>query len=269
MAQDFIIQKPANGFLATLVDYYFFIDTAVEALNPSQEYIIPFPRITFGYFFDHPFLVTNHDLDASATVDMVISRISAHKITVQPKTDRIKIIGAHVRPYTLAYLTEKPINDLPWLIDTIDLFGQKAISFKQKIKRCDRTEQMFREVEEIFLETLLDRNLSRITRAVEIIDEHAGNIKLKSVAGQVGISERGLREQFHKFIGCTPKVYMQLVKLKRSVYLMRYSDSNLTGITYDSHYFDQAHFINTVRDITGKSPKDLRKDMHNFRFLQF
>ncbi|MEO0334620.1 MAG: helix-turn-helix transcriptional regulator, partial [Bacteroidota bacterium] len=267
-----LLSKTGGGqhhFLATLVDYYFYIDISVDALDFEQEYIIPFPRITFGYFFDHPFLVTNHNLNQSRTVSMVISRISSHKITVQSQSDRIKIIGAHVRPYTLAYLTQKPISSFPWLIDTEELFGDTAKRFRQKIDQCTDPEQMFDAVEKVFLDTLLTRDLSTITQAVDLIEQRSGDIKLTEVAQQLNVSERTLRNQFSANVGCTPKGYLQLVKLKKSVYDMRFSDHSLTDITYDSHYFDQAHFINSVKRITGKSPKKLRKELPSFRFLQF
>ncbi|MEM8968743.1 MAG: helix-turn-helix transcriptional regulator [Bacteroidota bacterium] len=265
----FITQTPTDDFLATLVDYYFYVDISVDALDFEQEYIIPFPRITFGYFFDHPFLATNHDLNQSQTVSMVISRISSHKITVQPQSNQIKIIGAHVRPYTLAHLTQKSIADLPWLIDTEELFGDTAKRFRQKIDQCTDPEQMFDAVEKVFLDTLLTRDLSTITQAVDLIEQHAGDIKLTEVAQQLNVSERTLRNQFSANVGCTPKGYLQLVKLKKSVYDMRFSDHSLTDITYDSHYFDQAHFVNSVKRITGKSPKKLREELPSFRFLQF
>jgi hypothetical protein len=48
---------------------------------------------------------------------MAISRISTNKITVEPQTDKIKILGAHVRPFCLAYLTMQQIKTMPWLIN--------------------------------------------------------------------------------------------------------------------------------------------------------
>ncbi len=269
MKSDFIIQKPHNHFLSTLVDYYFFIDIPIDALSEDQEYVLPFPRITFGYFFDHPFMVTNHDLKQSEKVDMVISRISTQKITVLPLTNRIKIIGAHVRPYTLAYLTEQPIGNLPWLINTVKLFGNTAISFREKILKCNDHIEMFEEVEKVFLNTLLTRDLQTITQAVDLIETNEGDIKFSELADQFGLSDRALRAQFHKHIGCAPKEFIQLVRLKKSLHQMNFTDDSLTDVTYHNNYFDQPHFINAFKKITGKSPKTLRKEMLNFRFLQF
>lgn len=269
MQNNFIIQKPHDPFLSTLVDYYFFIDTPISALSEVPEYSMPFPRMTFGYFFDHPFMVTNHDLKLSEKVDMIISRVSTQKITVLPLTDRIKIIGAHVKPYTLAYLSEHPINELPWLINTMDLFGEIAISFREKMLECTNPTEMFEQVENVFLNTLLTRNLRTITEAVDLIERKEGNIKLIELADHFKLSDRGLREQFHKHIGCAPKEFIQLVKFKNSIQKMNSTNESLTDIACSNNYFDQAHFINSFKKITGKAPSTMRKELRNFRFLQF
>ena len=235
----------------------------------AEEYVIPFPRITFGYFFDHPFLVTNHDLGESRTVNMVISRISAHNITVQPQTDRVKIIGAHARPHILAHLTDEPIEEMDWLINTQELFQNKAMGFQDEIESCATPDQMFKVIEQIFLDSLLVKDLSIISGALEVIEEYSGEVSLKQVASKLKVTDRTLRSWFHKSIGCAPKEYIDLVRLKCAIYKMKFSDSTLTNISHDSSYFDQAHFIKTLKRITGKSPKRLRKDMPDFRFLQF
>lgn len=265
----FITRKPNNQFLATLVDYYFYMDGAVSQLVISQEVIIPYPRITFGYFFGHPFTATNHTLNQSVAVNMAISRISTHRITVESQSDRVKIIGAHVKPYCLAYLTKQPVSSMPWLINTVELFQTTAIEFQQRIERCRQAEQMFDEVETVFLDNILVRDLSLITGAIELIENSAGTIQITELARQVGVSDRTLRSQFYDHIGCSPKEYIRLVRLQQVAYQMRYSQNSLTDIAHDNDYFDQAHFIHEVRNITGMSPGELRKKMPDLRFLQF
>jgi AraC-like DNA-binding protein len=265
----FITQKPDNNFLSTLVDYYFYIDISVSQLSIDKESIIPFPRITFGYFFDHPFTVINHSLNQTASFNMGISRISTHKITVQPQTDRIKIIGAHAKPYCLAYLTKQPVRTMPWPINTVDLFQNTAIEFQQRIEHCNKAEEMFKEVEKVFLDNILVRDLSLVTKATELIEKSAGTIQLTELSNQLDVSDRTIRNQFYDHIGCSPKEYIRLVKLKQVAYQMRNSNDSLTSIAYDNNYFDQAHFIHELKNITGKSPNQLRKELPNFRFLQF
>lgn len=269
MNNDFIIQKPFNSHLQKLVDYYFFIDIPISALALKEENVVPFPRITFGYFFDHPFSVTNHSTEETIIADMIISRISKNQISVKPLTDRVKIIGAHVRPFTLAYLTDENISKMPWLIRTEDLFGKKAQNFKDNITKCSNPQQMFIEVENIFLKTILVKDLNIVVEAISHIESHRGDISISMLADSIGVSSRTLRNHFNKSIGCSPKEYIHLVKLKQAIFQMKHSTDSLTSVSYSQNYADQAHFTNTFKNITGASPKKIRENIPDFRFLQF
>lgn len=269
MNNDFIIQKPLNSHLQSLVDYYFFIDIPISELKLKEENVIPFPRITFGYFFEHPFSVTNHLTKETIKAEMIISRISTNQISVKPLTNRVKIIGAHVRPYALAYLTNENISEMPWLIKTKDLFGKNAQDFKDKIEKCNHPKKMFKEVENIFLRTILTKNLNVITKAINIIESHKGDISISILSDKIGVSNRTLRNHFYKSIGCSPKEYIHLVKLKQSIFQMKHSTDSLTSVSYSQNYADQAHFTNTFKNITGASPKKIREKFDDFRFLQF
>ena len=265
----FVTQKPSNQFLATLIDYYFYIDVDLKQEIHRIELIIHYPLITFGYFFKYPFTATNHTLNQSATVNMAISRISTDKITVEAQSDRLKIIGAHVQPYGLAYLTKQPVSSMPWLINTPELFQEPAAAFQQRIERCPQPEHMFNEVEQVFLDNILVRDLSLITTAIQLIERSAGTIPITQLAHQLGVSDRSLRSQFQDHIGCSPKEYIRLVRLQQVAYQLRHSPASLTDIAYNNDYFDQAHFIHEVKDITGLSPGQLRKQIPSLRFLQF
>ncbi|MEM7372557.1 MAG: AraC family transcriptional regulator [Bacteroidota bacterium] len=269
MNNDFVIQKPSDIYLQSLVEYYFFIDISVEDLKLKTEHILPFPRITFGYFFDYPFLVTNHTLKESAKAEIVISKISTDKISIKPLTERVKILGTHIKPYALAFFTNENISHLPWLIKTPDLFKTRAISFVKAIKKCTSPKQMFEEVENAFLDTIIPKDLSTIIQAVELIEKSNGNICISDISKEMGISGRTLRNHFYRNIGCSPKEYIHLLKVKQIVQQMKDSDDLLTSISYSQNYSDQAHFTNSVKNITGFSPKEIRKKIPDFRFLQF
>lgn len=85
----------------------------------------------------------------------------------------------------------------------------------------------------------------------------------------INVSDRTIRNHFYEYIGCSPKEYLRIVKLKQVAYELKHSQKSLTHIAYENNYFDQAHFIHEIKDITGQSPNELRKKIPNFRFLQF
>ena len=95
---DFVFQQPFDGYLKQIIDNYFYIHLPVADIKMSTEYIIPFPRVTFGYFFNAPYTVINLSTHELQTLTSAVSRISFSRLAVKPVTDHIKIVGAHLRP---------------------------------------------------------------------------------------------------------------------------------------------------------------------------
>jgi hypothetical protein len=52
---------------------------------------------------------------------------------------------------------------------------------------------MFNEVEKVFLDNILVRDLSLITNAIKLIDDSAGDIRIKELAQQLNVSNRTIR----------------------------------------------------------------------------
>lgn len=266
---NFTVQKPENARLQQLVDYYFFIDIPVADLKLKKEYVMPFPRITFGYFFDHPFKVTNHTQGKSATAEMVISKISTDRISVEPLTKKVKIIGTHVKPFALSFFTDVPISTLPWIIHTETLFKRYAAQFKENADKCGTPQALFEAVEKVFLSSLQEKENPLITAVVNGIDAESGRITVQKIADRHNVSTRTIRNHFYRNVGCSPKDYLHLVRLKQAVFNMKNSDESLTALSYDQAFSDQAHFTHTVKNITGFPPKNIKKNIPDFRFLQF
>jgi len=140
---------------------------------------------------------------------------------------------------------------------------------KKELKIAVMWNRCSTKLKKIFLSNILVRDLSLITNAIELAEKSAGNIQLTELANQLGVSDRTIRNHFYDHVGCSPKEYIRLLKLKQVAYQLKYSENTLTSIAYDNDYFDQAHFIHEIKNVTGKSPNALRKEIPHFRFLQF
>lgn len=200
---------------------------------------------------------------------MIISRISAQPISVMPLTDRVHILGAHLRPYGLAVFMDKNISELSWLINTKDLFGQIAVEFSRTVRKLNSPEEMFEVVESAFLNSRSKNNLSTIQAIVQTIEQHNGRLSVVELAKKHHITPRTLRNYFYKTIGCSPKEFLQVVRVKQAVSQIKDSDRSLTELTYEQHFADQSHFTHTLKNITGLSPRQIKENIARFRFLQF
>lgn len=111
-------------------------------------------------------------------------------------------------------------------------------------------------VVERFLGSLLNPSHDAlVTKAVQWIQQHGGQLKINMLAKLLNISQSQLEKRFRKTVGCSPKKFSSITRLRTLL------DSGSTTATLaqrglDAGYFDQAHFIKDFKTFTGQSPED-------------
>lgn len=266
---DFIFSKPKNEYLRNIVLTYFYIHIDASELVVKSEYIIPYPRVTFGFFFNNPFYVYNSSRNEIKKENNLVTKVTKDQIVVSPTTNKIQIFGAHLRPFALALFTKTPVSQLNWGMDPFEILGIKTRRFEERLNKIETVPGLFDLAEKSFLDALLVKDFELIDKATRLIEESNPLLSVVEIAESLHITVRTLRNYFQKFIGCSPKDYLQIVRIKRAAYQMYSSDAPLTGTGVGADFYDQSHFINSFQKTLGKAPKDIKKDIKNFRFLQF
>lgn len=76
-----------------------------------------------------------------------------------------------------------------------------------------------------------------------------------------GITTRKLERIFRKYVGISPKRFMNVVRFEESVRDVMYdNESNLTDISYKHGYCDQPHFTKVFKGYTDYAPRDFQSD---------
>lgn len=93
----------------------------------------------------------------------------------------------------------------------------------------------------------------RFYNALAMILNSGGNIKIGDI--DTGLSERQLRRYFEYYIGASPKIFSQVVRLQ-TMLRQQLSSSGLQRrkIFFDESYHDQAHFIKEFKTFYGITP---------------
>jgi AraC-like DNA-binding protein len=101
-----------------------------------------------------------------------------------------------------------------------------------------------------------------IRYCISYIKQHNGMVTVKDLQEKVGISEKQLERRFKDTIGVSPRHYLKVIRFKQAVELLsKKTDNSLTDITYQLNYFDQSHFIKQTKELSGLSPKRLKKEL--------
>jgi AraC-like DNA-binding protein len=115
-------------------------------------------------------------------------------------------------------------------------------------------------VEKFLLENLNQKIESPVfQKAIKVIHEHKGVIKVFEITDKVHVSERQLQRLFKTRLGISPKDYCKIIRVNN--YLEFIISKNKTvdwmELVVEYDYHDQPHLINEVKSISKLSPKNL------------
>jgi AraC-like DNA-binding protein len=84
-----------------------------------------------------------------------------------------------------------------------------------------------------------------------------GQVRVDELAFDAGMSARQLRRLFLEQIGLTPKHLSRVIRFRESVSrLGKTKRGDWTQVALDCGYYDQAHFINEFRELSGYRPAE-------------
>ena len=80
-----------------------------------------------------------------------------------------------------------------------------------------------------------------------------GDVRIEDIAAQAGISARQLLRLFVAQTGVTPKQLCRVLRFRRSVQRLQ-RDTDCARFALECGYYDQAHWINEFRELSGYTP---------------
>lgn len=85
------------------------------------------------------------------------------------------------------------------------------------------------------------------------------NVTVAQLAKQAGLSEEGLRSQFRKMYGTTPKQYQQRCRLTEAKWLLGASEREMSSVSSDLGFTHLHSFSTWFKQLEGISPSEWRK----------
>lgn len=105
---------------------------------------------------------------------------------------------------------------------------------------------------------------SELVLAVDKIVHRSENITVKELSNQVYYSERHLNRIFRDSIGINVKSFTRLVRINKTIRLLKSQQLSLMQVALQAGFYDQSHFIHEFMSICKTTPIEYIKNMFDY-----
>ena len=188
---------------------------------------------------------------------MVMGQIT-QPFYIQPQ-GYVKTFAVRFYPYGFAHFVQVPLKDLANTETPLSHLLPGSEALQENIENANGTPERIALIEGYLLGLLTEKStIDKIVKnTVDTLLSTRGNASIQTILEKSGINRRQLERKFYQQVGLSPKQLGKVIRFQYALQSLvnRPSDS-LTGIAYDSEYYDQAHFTRDFREFTGITPKD-------------
>lgn len=185
--------------------------------------------------------------------------VSLTGMTVRARPMRTSADGGVIlirfRPGGAAPFFESPLHELLGTTTALsDLAPSDLVARVQdRVGEARDDRERARAVEEFLFTQRREQADPIVALALRHLGEAGGGEPIRALAAQVGLSVDALEKRFRRVVGCSPKQFASLCRLRRAIDSYRRGVS-LTQLALDAGYYDQSHFNRALRAVTGKTP---------------
>lgn len=90
--------------------------------------------------------------------------------------------------------------------------------------------------------------------ALRQLERTHGRMSIAALADEIGCSRKHLAVSFREHVGLAPKSIGRILRFRQVLQLIEAAPTNWSAIAQTAGYFDQSHFSNDFRQLSGRSP---------------
>lgn len=166
--------------------------------------------------------------------------------------------GIELQPAAVKKLLKTPSGEFLNEVTDLDLLNKEFHSLWYRLAESDSFEERVQLFEEWVVQKLcvipeqemaISAFLTGPSKPTNVID----------LASKFCYSPRQLNRKSQELFGMSTEALIRYKRYVDALNLMHLRDETLTSISYNSHYYDQAHFIREFKEYTGLTPGNYRR----------
>lgn len=197
--------------------------------------------------------------------------------TVETRTFSVKkdaeYFGIRLLPTGSAFIKEVSIKDTIGKIIILDeLESTKEFCKKmEQQKDFDSRMRVFLEEYPKLRDDILDndKQAELFKQIAELIIQRRGKVRISELEELSGYSSRYINKIFDKELGMSAKQLCSSVKFQFLLSdINKGTSKNLTSISSEYNFYDQAHFIHEFKEFSGKTPSEYTTEVENKQYRE-
>jgi AraC-like DNA-binding protein len=168
------------------------------------------------------------------------------------------IMGVHFRPGRAVPVLGLPASEVADAhVDLETLWGRAAAELRERLCTAATPAKRFAVLEEVLLRRLRHPpwRHGAIPVVLDAFEQADAAVKVRDLAGRVGLSQRRFIQLFTAEVGLTPKLYGRVRRFQRARELVRTAtEPDWAAVAAACGFFDQSHLIRDFGEFSGLSP---------------
>lgn len=174
-----------------------------------------------------------------------------------------RMVGISFRPAGFARFSRVAVKEL---VDTYGddegvVLGGRVDALQERLDQASNDATVVARLDTYLLrrlEVTRERDAERVVRAcLQQVQASARPPRVADLTRAMQTHERTLQRAFKHAVGVSPSFALRLERLHRSLRLLSRGERRLARVAVDGGYYDQAHFTNEIRGLTGVTPTGL------------
>lgn len=248
-----------SEILAPFVKCFWVLEAFGESGLDQKDRILPDGCMELIIHYGDLYRLSNEQGEIVQPRSFVFGQIKSF-IELSP-TGVSGMIGVRFYPHGASPFLDIPIHELSdQSPDLIAIFGTAGRKLEDRILNSDNTENRIAILEEFLIKRLHASKLKSpddlVRFSVQRILKSGGMVKMDQLSSDLNIGHRQFERRFISAVGMNPKLLARIIRFQNVFRLVEQGRINsLTALSYESGYYDQAHFIRDFKSFAGVNPK--------------
>ncbi len=258
---NFHLVKP-SGFLSSYIRHYCFMESEVGDAAIAER-VIPVDSIQLMLHYKDPFVESHPDTSVIRQPRSFVSGLNGSWMDVSTSGE-MGVVFVSFFPGKARQFFNFPLAEIEnQRVGLRDIFHREIFEVEEKLCLSKSIEDKVYCIEG-FLKKIFcpvsNHDELFIQRFLEIIKAYKGQIAARDLADKLSVTCKTLERKSANYLGKTPKQYIRLIRFQELLTnISTGRHTHLTGLAYDSGYYDQAHFIHDFKQFCGYTPSAYAK----------